>query len=62
MDKLIESGAIVIGGVMNRFKNDAAIRAYCDVHGFINASVTDNGEVWAEYILDQDEVQIGWTF
>jgi len=60
MDKLIESGAIVIGGVMNRFKNDHAVRVFCEAENLSAPSIDTDGSVWA--YTDQEEIQIGWTF
>lgn len=60
MDKFIEDGAIVLGGVMHRFQHDRAVRAFCTEHGMTNPSITDNGEVWASYYEGGTEFQIGW--
>jgi len=66
MDKLIESGAIVLGGVMHRFKNDHAIRTFCAYSGMEHPTIDDQGAIWAMRTTneagDMEDIQIGWTF
>jgi hypothetical protein len=60
MEKFIEDGSIVLGGVMNRYQHDRAVRAYCAHYGLENPSISDDGGVFAFSPAIEEEIQIGW--
>ena len=61
MNKFIQDGTFVYGGVAHRFGSDVAIQAYCSEVGCTNFKIAPDGEVTAE-AYNGTRYTLGYTF